>query len=64
MLGNSNFRKLSAELAYGDAISRERPIATCQTISGTGALSIASFYLSSFGPKSKCVYVPTPTLVA
>ncbi|KAL4898749.1 pyridoxal phosphate-dependent transferase [Aspergillus ambiguus] len=65
ILGLAQFREKAAELALGPqsyAANRNK-IATCQTLSGTGALHLAGRILASCQPaaSSRKVYIPEPT---
>ncbi|POW10856.1 hypothetical protein PSTT_05789 [Puccinia striiformis] len=61
--GLPEFTKAAALLAYGlDSVPlQEGRIATCQTISGTGAIKLGGDFLQKFYPHHKVIYVPTPT---
>ncbi|WVQ86198.1 hypothetical protein IAT38_008366 [Cryptococcus sp. DSM 104549] len=61
--GNADFTKLAAELAYGKDSKplQEGRIAVAQSISGTGALRIATGFLSTFYTGPKVLYLPNPT---
>lgn len=61
--GNGQFTKLAAELAYGkDSVPiKENRLAVTQSISGTGALRIATTFLSYHYPFAKSIYLPDPT---
>ncbi|RSH87102.1 aspartate transaminase aat1 [Saitozyma podzolica] len=61
--GEIEFVRLSAELAYGKDSKplTENRIAVAQSISGTGALRIATEFLAKYYPGPKSVYLPDPT---
>ena len=60
--GDATFRKLSAELVFGagSAALREGRVATMQTISGTGAVSVAASTLRLVGGFTE-IYLPEPS---
>lgn len=60
--GDATFRKLSAELVFGagSAALREGRVATMQTISGTGAVSVAASTLRLVGGFT-AIYLPDPS---
>ena len=60
--GDATFRKLSAELVFGagSAALREGRVATMQTISGTGAVSVAASTLRLVGGFTE-IYLPDPS---
>lgn len=64
--GDAAFTKLSAELAFGEQSPalKNGQVTTVQTISGTGALRVATAFLSrffTFPTPSKDIYFPNPT---
>nr|ODN88920.1 aspartate aminotransferase [Cryptococcus depauperatus CBS 7841] len=61
--GSADFIKLATELAYGKDSKplQEGRIAVSQSISGTGALRIATGFISSFYTGPKVLYLPNPT---
>ncbi|WVR08767.1 hypothetical protein IAU60_005825 [Kwoniella sp. DSM 27419] len=61
--GEATFTKLASELAYGKDCKalQEGRVAVAQSVSGTGALRIASGFLSQFYAGPKTVYLPDPT---
>jgi len=61
--GAAEFTKLASELAYGKDSKplTENRIAVSQSVSGTGALRIATGFLSQFYSGPKVVYLPDPT---
>ncbi|CAD6579059.1 MAG: aspartate transaminase aat1 [Tremellales sp. Tagirdzhanova-0007] len=61
--GLGSFTKLAAELAYGKDSKPlvEKRLATTQSISGTGALRIATAFLARFYPNGNTIYLPSPT---
>jgi aspartate/tyrosine/aromatic aminotransferase len=60
--GHAHFRDLTARLVLGEESSAlsDRRVATLQTISGTGALSVAASALRQIGGVEE-IYVPEPT---
>ncbi|KAL1863108.1 hypothetical protein Daus18300_008100 [Diaporthe australafricana] len=63
ILGLASFRALTTHLIYGEkskVISEER-VATCQALSGTGALSLAGSFLHQTLPRGTPVYITDPT---
>lgn len=61
--GSDHFGQLAAGLAFGDkskAIA-ENLNATVQSLSGTGALRLATAFLAKFFPGDKTLWMPTPT---
>lgn len=58
--GVAEFNKRSFNLAVGDELSKV-PVATVQTISGTGALRIGGEFLKRFSKKSQSIYIPNPS---
>ncbi|TYJ56544.1 hypothetical protein B9479_002791 [Cryptococcus floricola] len=61
--GAAEFTKLASELAYGKDSKplKEGRLAVTQSISGTGALRIATGFLSSYYSGPKVIYLPNPT---
>jgi len=61
--GNADFIRLASELAYGKDSKplKEGRVAVAQSISGTGALRIATTFLSQYHKGPKEVYLPDPT---
>ncbi|OCF35937.1 aspartate aminotransferase [Kwoniella heveanensis CBS 569] len=61
--GEAEFVKLASELAYGKNSKpiQEGRLAVAQSVSGTGALRIASGFLSAHYNGPKTVYLPDPT---
>ncbi|WVQ95392.1 hypothetical protein IAU59_002489 [Kwoniella sp. CBS 9459] len=61
--GEAEFVKLAAELAYGKDSKplQEGKLAVAQSVSGTGALRIASGFLAAHYSGPKTVYLPDPT---
>ncbi|OCF56272.1 aspartate aminotransferase [Kwoniella mangroviensis CBS 10435] len=61
--GANDFITLASELAYGKESKplQEGRIAVAQSISGTGALRIATGFLSQFYNGPKVLYLPDPT---
>ncbi|ORX40869.1 putative aspartate transaminase [Kockovaella imperatae] len=61
--GEADFVKLASELAYGKDCKalQDGRIAVSQSISGTGALRIATGFLSMFYSGPRVVYLPNPT---
>ncbi|KAK8850720.1 hypothetical protein IAR55_004640 [Kwoniella newhampshirensis] len=61
--GAGDFTTLASELAYGKNSKplQEGRIAVSQSISGTGALRIATGFLSMFYSGPKVIYLPDPT---
>lgn len=60
--GNAAFRALAARLVFGpdSPVLREARVASCQTISGTGANHLAGLFLRRMLPDA-ALYVSTPT---
>ncbi|KAF9890613.1 hypothetical protein FE257_005744 [Aspergillus nanangensis] len=63
ILGLPEFRHRAAELALGREIhaARQSQLATCQTLSGTGALHLAGQIIKSCQSSLPKVYIPEPT---
>lgn len=61
--GEPKFTRAAAKLALGDnsAHIKENRFTTVQTLSGTGALSVAGAFLERFYKGPKKVYLPVPT---
>eukprot|EP01088_Endostelium_zonatum_P008609 TRINITY_DN21762_c0_g1_i1.p1 TRINITY_DN21762_c0_g1~~TRINITY_DN21762_c0_g1_i1.p1 ORF type:complete len:432 (+),score=103.40 TRINITY_DN21762_c0_g1_i1:65-1360(+) len=61
--GDPTLCKLSAELLLGSdsPVLKDKRYITLQTLSGTGALRVATEFMSRFYTQSKTVYVPNPT---
>ncbi|KAF9453765.1 aspartate aminotransferase [Macrolepiota fuliginosa MF-IS2] len=61
--GLPEFTQRAARLAYGaeSVPLNQGAISTTQSISGTGALRIGGAFLARHYPKSKIIYLPTPT---
>ncbi|WWD20889.1 hypothetical protein CI109_105367 [Kwoniella shandongensis] len=61
--GAEEFTRLAAELAYGKDSKplQEGRIAVAQSISGTGAVRIATGFLAEFYKGPKVIYLPNPT---
>lgn len=61
--GIPEFCPLAAKLAFGECseIIQNGLNATVQTLSGTGALSLAANFLKRFFPGPKVIYMPGPT---
>lgn len=62
MAGHAEFRRLAAELLYGEDQALLSRVACVQTLSGTGALRVCGEFLKQFHP-SPAVYVTEPTYV-
>ncbi|KZF23865.1 aromatic-amino-acid aminotransferase [Xylona heveae TC161] len=65
ILGHAGFRKAAAKLVLGNSLYQplEKKIASCQSLSGTGALHLAGLLLRYCRGTSETptVYIPTPT---
>ncbi|KAJ5693026.1 pyridoxal phosphate-dependent transferase [Penicillium macrosclerotiorum] len=63
ILGLQDFREEATKLALGIDIYRKRKLklATCQSLSGTGALHLAGLLLRTCRKPLPKVYIPTPT---
>jgi aspartate aminotransferase len=65
IIGDSQFTKLAAELAYGSqsVVLKNGLVSMAQSISGTGALRLGGVFLNRFfeGSGGKNIYLPTPT---
>lgn len=64
IIGNKDFLKVSAELAFGEdsSVVKSGNYASIQTLSGTGALRMAFELLYKFSkPNEPLVYLPKPT---
>lgn len=61
--GLAAFNEHSPKLLLGNdsRAIREKRVACCQTISGTGALRVATEFIKDFLPSGTTVYVPNPT---
>lgn len=60
MEGERAFLEVVAPLIFGAALTDQLPLATIQTIGGSGALKIGADFLHRFFPQ-KNVWVPSPT---
>ncbi|KAJ5117015.1 aminotransferase [Penicillium angulare] len=63
ILGLKQFRDQTAELVLGSELYKEQEnkIATCQSLSGTGALHLAGLLLKAVHTELPKVYIPEPT---
>jgi len=63
IVGEAEFGKLSANLAFGEgnSVVTDGRNVTVQAISGTGALRIGAAFLSKWFPGAKQVYLPKPS---
>ncbi|KAK4689646.1 hypothetical protein P7C73_g449, partial [Tremellales sp. Uapishka_1] len=61
--GSADFDTLASELAYGkeSVPLKEGRVAVAQSISGTGAIRIATGFLTQYHKGPKTVYLPDPT---
>ena len=62
--GNTEFNRLSAEFAFGEASPAlaENRVATVQSLSGTGALRICAAFLAQFdGRSAGTIHLPSPS---
>ncbi|KAL8274629.1 hypothetical protein Esti_001458 [Eimeria stiedai] len=55
--------RLTQKLVFGEnsKVLKEGRVASCQSLSGTGALRVAADFIASFLPNCKCVYLSKPT---
>jgi len=61
--GSEKFLNAATTLAYGpnSKAVREKRIAACQVLSGTGGLRLGFDFFARFLPKGTAIYMPTPT---
>lgn len=61
--GDPTFCKLSRSLAFGPSSLpvTEKRVVTLQCLSGTGSLRVGGEFIAAHYPRSRAIYIPTPT---